>query len=40
VVQSVVPGRTASGADAVANAVGAVVGVVAVLGWWLLAERD
>jgi hypothetical protein len=29
--QSLVPGRTASGADALANGVGAVVGVV---GWW------
>jgi VanZ family protein len=36
VAQSFVPGRTASGADAVANAVGAAVGVA---GWWLLARR-
>jgi hypothetical protein len=33
VAQSFVPGRTMSGADAVANAVGAAAGVV---GWWLL----
>lgn len=39
VVQSVVPGRTASGADAVANAVGAVVGVAAVVGWWVFDGR-
>ncbi|WP_380675893.1 VanZ family protein [Salinigranum sp. GCM10025319] len=32
VAQSFVPGRTMSGADAVANAVGAATGVV---GWWL-----
>jgi hypothetical protein len=31
--QSVVPGRTTSGADALANTVGAVVGVV---GWWTI----
>jgi VanZ family protein len=36
VAQSFVPGRTASGADAVANAVGAAVGVAA---WWLIARR-
>ncbi|AUV82017.1 antibiotic resistance protein VanZ [Salinigranum rubrum] len=35
VVQSVVPGRTASGGDAVANTVGAVVGVAVALGWWV-----
>jgi hypothetical protein len=39
VVQSVVPGRTASGGDAVANTVGAVVGVAVVLGWWVLVRR-
>jgi hypothetical protein len=39
VIQSVVPGRTASGGDALANTVGAVVGVVAVLGWWVLDRR-
>ncbi|WP_240137617.1 VanZ family protein [Salinigranum salinum] len=36
VAQSVVPGRTASSADAVANTVGAVVGVA---GWALVAHR-
>ena len=33
VAQSFVPGRTASGADAVANTAGAAVGVA---GWWLV----
>lgn len=40
VAQSFVPGRTASSADAVANTVGAVVGVVAVVAWWVLARRQ
>lgn len=36
VAQSFVPGRTPSTLDALANAVGATVGV----GWWLVRERD
>jgi VanZ family protein len=36
VAQSFVPGRTTSAADAVANAVGAAVGVT---GWWLFVRR-
>lgn len=36
VVQSFVPGRTASGGDAVANTLGAVVGVVVVVSWWVV----